>query len=132
VGPSFRMASIFLLSDLDMQIFPRTATGKMRKVDLVKAVQEKKANQPKEKVGRSTQDVLIQLWQRVLGAEACEIHADTVVSQIADSLVILRFSFHVEQEFGTRISAADVLEHETPRQQASILNHRSGPRMSSE
>jgi acyl-CoA synthetase (AMP-forming)/AMP-acid ligase II/acyl carrier protein len=132
LGPSSRMASIFLLSDLDMQIFPRTATGKMRKVDLVKAVQEKKANQPKEKVGRSTQDVLIQLWQRVLGAEACEIHADTVVSQIADSLVILRFSFHVEQEFGTRISAADVLEHETPRQQASILNHRSGPRMSSE
>jgi hypothetical protein len=132
LGPSFQLASIFLLSELDMQTFPRTATGKMRKVDLVKAVQDKEAKQPKEKVGRSTQDILIQLWQRVLGAEACETHADTVVSQIADSLVILRFCFHAEQEIGTRISAADVLEHETPSQQASFLDHRSGPRRGSE
>jgi hypothetical protein len=127
LGPSFRLASIFLLSELDMETFPRTATGKMRKVDLVEAVENKKPNQAEETVSRSTQDILIQIWQRVLGAEACDIHADTLVSQIADSLVILRFCFHAEQEVGTRITAANVLEHETPRQQASFMDHKSGP-----
>jgi hypothetical protein len=132
LGPSFRLASIFLLSELNMQTFPRTATGKMRKVDLVSAVQNKKSDQAKGTVARSTQDVLIQLWQRVLGAETGEIHADTVVSQIADSLVILRFCFHAEQELGTRVAAVHVLEHETPRQQADFLNHKSGPSRNSE
>jgi hypothetical protein len=131
LGSSFRLASIFLLSELDMQIFPRTVTGKMRKVDLVKAVQDKKTDQPKETFGRSTQDVLIQLWQRVLGAEACEIHADTLVTQVADSLLILRFCFHAEQEIGTRITAANELEHETPRQQASFLDGKRRPSRSS-
>ena len=62
-----------------------------------------------------------------LKPETGEIQADTIVSQIADSLVILRFCFHVEQEIGTRMTAADVLEHETPRQQARFLDRESGP-----
>ena len=127
LGPSFRLASIFLLSELGMESFPKTATGKMRKVDLVNAVQDAQPEQAEETVARSTQDVLIQIWQRVLGAETSEIQADTIVSQIADSLVILRFCFHAEQEIGTRITAADVLEHETPRQQARILDRENGP-----
>lgn len=110
-----------------METFPKTSTGKMRKVDLVKAVEDKKPDQAEETVARSTQDVLIQIWRRVLGAEACEIHADTLVSQIADSLVILRFCFHAEQEVGTRITAANVLEHETPRRQANFMDHKSRP-----
>jgi len=68
LGPSFRLASIFLLSELGMESFPRMATGKMRKVDLVNAVQDKHPEQAKETVARSTQNVLIQIWQRVLEA----------------------------------------------------------------
>ena len=115
-----------------MESFPRTATGKMRKVDLMNAVQDKQPEQTDKTVARSTQNVLIQIWQRVLGADTGEIQADTIVSQFADSLVILRFCFHAEQEMGARFTAADVLEHETPCQQAKILDQRSGPSGSSE
>lgn len=109
-----------------MESFLRTATGKMRKVDLVNAVQDKKPDQGKEIVAQSTQDVLIQIWQRVLGTENGEVHADTLVLQIADSLEILRFCYHAEQEVGSRITAANVLEHETPRHQADYLKQKSG------
>lgn len=55
------------------------------------------------------------------------VDANTSQSQVVgDILVILRFCYHAEQEVGSRITAANVLEHETPSQQAVYLEQKSG------
>jgi hypothetical protein len=127
LGPAFRLAYIHTLAELGLSNFPMTATGKIRKTELAALVQVMLENSmPSQPSGNdSTLRTILGIWTRLCGPGSFEILPKTDVTQIVDSLVILRFCSQVEKQLGKQISPADVLTNSTPATQARILNDRS-------
>jgi hypothetical protein len=127
LGSAFRLTAIYTLSELGLESFPMTATNKVRKADLQDRVREK-LQPEQEKPGSSNQStlaIILELWQQVLGAGPSDITSTTTVSQMADSLVLMRFCYLIERRLNKRLTPADVLENDTPRLQSALLGARS-------
>lgn len=127
LGPTFRLASVWTLAELRLQHYPTTSTGKIRMSVLRDAVCRliPERATPSEVKRGPTASALIKLWQRVLGTGSESIRDSTRVSEMADSLAMLRFCFQVEQEFNMRLEIYDLRDHGTPAAQATLLDERS-------
>lgn len=132
LGPSFRLADVLLLSELGLEQFPTTTTGKVRKGALREIVCRLKTEKGQSSAQSSTLSKLVGIWQRVLGIGSESIQESTQVSRLADSLVILRVCFHIEQELDKRLTAKDLLEHETLAAQAALIDQAANSQSTSQ
>ena len=127
LGTAFALGGVFSLEELGLDDFPRTATGKVRKVDL-KARAEERLRKVEQHVNQERQnsilDEIISVWSRVLGYSTDKVHPLMSAFDVADSLTIMRFCYEVEKACGRQISLSDMKDNETPQKQALLLESR--------
>lgn len=132
LGSAFVPTTICMLQEIDLTSFPVTATGKVQKNKLREEVTRFTTAQqtPPQDQSRTT-DLLIEIWRRLLGSGSTRIDGETSMTALVDSLIVLRFCFHVERQLKKRITPVDVMNNETPDEQAQLLDAQIGARLSS-
>jgi acyl carrier protein len=116
------------LDDLELAQYPTTATGKVKKGVLREIVEDFLGdNIIAVSKQTATLDAILTIWKELLAAGASEITPQLSVTTLADSLMMLRFCFEVEQRLGKRITIAEILKNVTPAAQARLLDsHENG------
>ncbi|KAL9041246.1 MAG: hypothetical protein Q9214_004174, partial [Letrouitia sp. 1 TL-2023] len=127
LGTSFALGDVFTLKELDLEDFPYTASGKVRKTVLkaqVEAYTHKIEQQEKHLKQNSLLGQITDVWSRVLGLPVDKIGPSTSVVDLADSLTIMRLCYEIEKFCGKRISISDIQQNETLLKQAQLLESR--------
>jgi hypothetical protein len=127
LGSAFRLTAIYTLSELGLESFPMTATNKVRKAELQDLVRAQMQPEQEESgsADQPTLTIVLELWRQVLGAGPSDIAPTTTVSQMADSLVLMRFCYLLERRLKKRMTPANVLKNDTPQLQAGFLDKQS-------
>jgi hypothetical protein len=127
LGTAFRLTATYTLSELGLSSFPMTATNKVRKAELQDKVREQMQNDQNGSFSSnwSTLESVMDTWQRVLATGPAEIAPDTSITQIADSLALMQFCSLIQRRLNKRLTPANVLDNETPRLQATLLDRQS-------
>lgn len=125
LGASYRLAGIYTVKELGLTSFPTTATGKVKKSDLLELLSASALLRDSQGRRDISVETLIGIWQHVLGQGNEVVEPNTRVVGLADSLVMMRFRFYVERDIGVRLSMIDILEHETPAEQALLAQGRA-------
>lgn len=127
LGTTFALGGVFTLSELDLEDFPYTASGKIRKTVLkaqIEAYTHKIEQQEEHLKQNSLLDQMTGIWSRVLGLPTDKISPSISVVDLADSLTIMRLCYEIEKSCGKRISISDIQKHETLFKQAQLLENR--------
>lgn len=126
LGPAFVPENFYTLQDLGLKDYPRTSSGKVRKVELKEIVQQHedallKTTPPVNSSGASVEE-LIELWQKLLGVD---VQPESNVHDFADSITLMRFRNMVKRNLGLDITVDEILEAGTIQNQADLLSSRS-------
>lgn len=128
LGATFALERVIDLRDLGIDDFPRTATGKVRKVDIRRLVQEllgRESNKSTEfTIPESTEAALTLIWARLLGMPGDRILPTMSLEGIVDSVTVMRFRHQVRKELGKVISLAELNENANIKAQAQLLDSR--------
>ncbi|SMQ52736.1 unnamed protein product [Zymoseptoria tritici ST99CH_3D7] len=134
LGTAFVPENIYSLEDLGLKDYPRTSSGKVRKIDLKKIVQKyedsintQPSSTPNDSAVGSpirtsphiTETDLIALWRKLLGVQ---VSRDSSIHDFADSLTIMRFRNRIKQDFGLDITSEALLSADTIASQAALLS----------
>lgn len=127
LGTSFALGGVFTLSELDLEDFPYTVSGKVRK-SVLKAEIETYTHKIEQQEEYLKQNSLLgqmtDIWSRVLGIPADKIGPSTSVVDLADSLTIMRLCYEIEKSCGKQISISDIQQNETLLKQAQLIESR--------
>ena len=128
LGATFTVERVIDLRDLGIDDFPRTATGKVRKVDVRRLVQEllgRQSNKSTDFTNReSTEAALTFIWARLLGMLGDRILPTISLEGIVDSVTVMRFRHQARNELGKVISLAELNENTNIKAQALVLDSR--------
>ncbi|KAM7214894.1 hypothetical protein V8F06_009720 [Rhypophila decipiens] len=150
LGPMFVLDGVYYLGDLDMETFPVTSLGKIKKEMLRKAVDQ--LRKPKQAVtflpvrtdgsdsekatipttnglhgglqgglSRITHQLAV-IWEGLIGEKP---GLDDSVAHFADSITILRFCDRVLNALDERLYLQDLVDNDTINKQAALLHQRS-------
>ena len=126
LGPTFALERVIDLRDFGIDDFPRTATGKVRKVDIRRLVQELLERESNTSIDstnpESTEATLTRIWARFLGMPGDRILPTMSLEGIVDSVTVMRFRHQVRSELGKVISLEELNENTTIKAQARILD----------
>ncbi|KAK5137210.1 hypothetical protein LTR08_000715 [Meristemomyces frigidus] len=125
LGTAFAPKTVLhLQNDLQMSDWPKTASGKVRKVELRVTVREYLKKQEAVGVDRAapTVDSLIQIWQSISGADG--LVGDSAIETFADSLMMMQLSGTVKKQLGKDITVEDFKLCETLQDQANLIDAR--------
>ena len=123
LGANFALERVIDLRDLGIVDFPRTATGKVRKVDIRRLVQELLGRESTDSTNPdSTEAALTRIWARLLGMPRDRILPTMSLEGIVDSVTVMRFRHQVRNELGKVISLAELNENTNIRAQAQVLD----------
>lgn len=129
LGATFALERVIDLRDLGIDDFPRTATGKVRKIDVRRLVQEllgrESDKSPDIRDPESTEAALTLIWARLLGMPEERILPTMSLEGIVDSVTVMRFQHQVRKEFGKVISLAELNENTNIKAQAQVLDSRN-------
>jgi acyl carrier protein len=127
-GNTHRLRHVLTLNDLELAQYPTTATGKVKKGVLRDAVEDfLGGNKVTVSKPTGTLDAILTIWKELLAAGNSDITPQLSVTTLADSLMMLRFCFEVEQRLGKRMTIAEILKNVTPVAQARLLDsHANG------
>ena len=100
--------------------FPRSATRKVKKEEVLKFLKEKKEQFPVKKDGRTP---LIKMLSQLTGVDIAKIHEDTkVVSDLnMDSLMRVELTVRIEQDFGIFIDESQLKPETTVAQLQEMI-----------
>ena len=130
LGATFALERVIDLRDLGIDDFPRTATGKVRKVIIRRLVQELLGRESKKSADftnpESTEAALTLIWARLLGMPGDRILPTMSLEGIVDSVTVMRFRHQVKNELGKIISLAELNENTNIKAQAQVLDSRKG------
>ena len=129
LGATFALERVIDLRELGLDDFPRTATGKVRKVDIRRLVQEllgRESNNSTDVANpESTEAALTLIWARLLGMPGDRILPTMSLEGIVDSVTVMRFRHQVRKELGKIISLAELNENTNIKAQALVLDSRN-------
>ena len=133
LGATFALERVIDLRELGIEDFPRTATGKVRKVDIRRLVQELLGRESTKSTDftnpESTEAALTLIWARLLGMPGDRILPTMSLEGIVDSVTVLRFRHQVRNEIGRVISLAELNENTNIKAQAQVLDSRKERRL---
>ncbi|KAM7189121.1 hypothetical protein V8F33_010242 [Rhypophila sp. PSN 637] len=124
LGPMFVLDGVYYLGDLDMETFPETSLGKIKKEVLRKAVDElRKPKQPVNLRGNLSYIThqLAVIWEGLIGEKP---GLDDSVAHFADSITILRFCDRVLNALNGRLYLQDFVDNDSINKQAALLHQR--------
>lgn len=128
LGATFALERVIDLRDLGIDDFPRTATGKVRKVDIRRLVQELLGRESTKSTDfrnpESTEAALTLIWARLLGMPGDRILPTMSLEGIVDSVTVMRFQHQVKKELGKVISLAELNKNINIKAQAQVLDSR--------
>jgi acyl carrier protein len=133
LGPIYAPDSIYTLEDLGLKDYPRTSSGKVRKVDLQKLLRERSAIVERAVNMDGNTDigaVLIRVWSRTLGIDESALNDTSSIEDFADSLTVLRLRNNIARETGVNVDATDLMNVTTIAGQRELLMSRSVKPMS--
>lgn len=133
LGTSFALATVYTLADLGMDEFPLTASGKVNKTVLKSRVVEHESQLHLQKsqvdqaypILRQVRDI----WAQLFGRLPENVDPSMFVTEIADSLTIMRFCHDIEKKTGKRLSIGEILENPTIDRQARLLERKNRSRV---
>ena len=128
LGATFALERVIDLRDLGIDDFPRTATGKVRKVNIKRLVQELLGRESNESTDftnpESTEAALTLIWARLLGMPGDRILPTMSLEGIVDSVTVMKFRHQVRNKLGKAISLAELNGNTNIRAQAQVLDSR--------
>lgn len=125
LGAAFAPKMILHLKQhLDLDAFPTTASGKVRKVELARVVREYIKAQEEAGLDKSgsTVDALIAIWKMISGTNA--LLPSTLIESFADSLMMMQLSGTVKKELDRDITVEDFKLCETIQSMADMIDSR--------
>ena len=125
LGAAFALERVFDLREIGVDDFPRTASGKVRKVDIRRLVQEllwRESNTSSFTSPGSTETALTKIWARFLGMPQDRILPTMSLEGIVDSVTVMRFRHQVRKELGKVISLEEINKNTNIKAQAQILD----------
>lgn len=132
LGAAFIPEKFYNLEELGLKDYPRTSSGKVRKMEL-KALVQKHEDMLEERddfndvaSGSCTlEDKLTSLWHKTIGVDVKTLNPDTSITEFADSLTIMRFRNRIKRDLGLEITTEQLLGAGTIKKQAAILSSKS-------
>lgn len=118
-------SEIITLSELGLKDYPRTSSGKVRKVDLKRLLEDRHSamdEQPTKHTGTLDALAIVKTaWARTLGIDASSIPLNRSIEDFADSLTAIRLKGHISRATGVELDTADLMNAETIEGQAKLL-----------
>ncbi|THX96300.1 acetyl-CoA synthetase-like protein [Aureobasidium pullulans] len=126
LGSAYAPEMILTLNDLNLDDFPKTTSGKLRKQTLQPLVQKYVDAQRKgdSDTDGNLMEKLCSLWSRALNHKS--IKTQDIITDMADSLVLSRGRTFLRRDLGINITGEEILEHNTVAKQARLLASRTG------
>jgi len=128
LGPIYAPDSIYTLEDLGLKDYPRTSSGKVRKIDLQKLLQERSVSTEQAGNVDGNTDltaVLIRVWSRTLGIEESALNDASSIDDFADSLTVLRLRNNIVRDTGVNVDITDLMNATTIAGQKMLLASKS-------
>ena len=126
LGATFALERVIDLRDFGFDDFPRTATGKVRKVDIRCLVRELLGGDSNTSTDytnpESTEAALTRIWARFLGMPVDRILPAMSLEGIVDNVTVMRFRHQVKSELGKVISLEELNENTNIKAQAQVLD----------
>ena len=126
LGATFALERVIELRDLGIDDFPRTATGKVSKLDIRRLVQDSVGRKPNKSTDftnqESTEAALTRIWARFLGMRRDRILPMMSLEGLVDSVTVMRFRHQVKNELGKIISLEELNRYTNVRAQAQVLD----------
>ncbi|KJY02337.1 AMP-binding enzyme family protein [Zymoseptoria brevis] len=134
LGTAFVPENMYSLEDLGLKDYPRTSSGKVRKIDLKDIVPKDEDSintqpsstpndgavaSPIPTFPRITETKLIALWRKLLGVQ---VSRDSSIHDFADSLTTMRFRHRIKQDFGLDMTSENLFSADTIAAQAALLS----------
>nr|OQO31759.1 hypothetical protein B0A51_00661 [Rachicladosporium sp. CCFEE 5018] len=123
LGPAFAPKMVLnLKTDLKLEDFPKTAAGKIRKVDLAVVVREYLKAQEGPAVNSSAPTVqsLLTIWKRISGADS--LTPESTLISFADSLMMMQLSSSVKKELKKDVTVEDFKNCDRIQDQADLID----------
>ncbi|THW54163.1 acetyl-CoA synthetase-like protein [Aureobasidium pullulans] len=126
LGSAYAPEMILTLKDLDLDDFPKTTSGKLRKQTLQPLVQKYVDAQRKgdSDTDGNLMEKLCSVWSKALNHKS--IKTQDIITDMADSLVLSRGRTFLRRDLGINITGEEILEHNTVAKQARLLASRTG------
>lgn len=127
-GSTHALDEVIDLKDLGLEDFPKTTSGKIRKVDLAEPLRKyrSKASNSFANGQSSVESSIISIWSRVMGVPTDKLSSDTEVSENVDSLTTMKFRAQVEREHGVSLGVEEILENGKIGAHTKMVSERKG------
>jgi len=125
LGPAFAPKTVInLKTDLGLDDWPKTAAGKIRKVELAVSVREwiKATEGPAVDASAPTVESLIRIWKKISGADG--LLPESTINSFADSLMMMQLSGTVKKDLGRDITVEDFKNCDKIQDQADLIDSR--------
>jgi acyl-CoA synthetase (AMP-forming)/AMP-acid ligase II/acyl carrier protein len=125
LGPAFAPKTVInLKTDLGLDDWPKTAAGKIRKVELAVSVREwiKATEGPAVDASAPTVESLIRIWKKISGADG--LLPESSINSFADSLMMMQLSGTVKKDLGRDITVEDFKNCDKIQDQADLIDSR--------
>ncbi|KAF1819461.1 acetyl-CoA synthetase-like protein [Dissoconium aciculare CBS 342.82] len=124
LGVQYLPATTVNISDLEIDDFPRTASGKVQKEklrELAKAYTEARDENEQCSGEEARSATVKQIWSDLLGVSKNKLPTTTPMDQVADSITIMRFASKVRQMLGRDVTMKELAENNTIDAQVELL-----------
>ncbi|KAI5361193.1 putative AMP-dependent synthetase/ligase, Condensation domain, phosphopantetheine binding ACP [Septoria linicola] len=132
LGTLYVPAETVTLSELGIDDFPKTDSGKVQKGKLKETVAEYlqardggDMNTASADSRESNVDNLHRIWSKLLSVSRDRLTTSTSIVDMADSITIMRSVNKIKHELGHTITTREVMENPTIEAQASLLQDRA-------
>jgi acyl-CoA synthetase (AMP-forming)/AMP-acid ligase II/acyl carrier protein len=125
LGPAFAPKTVInLKTDLKLDDWPKTAAGKIRKVELAEYVRDwiKASEGPAVDASAPTVESLIRIWKKISGADG--LLPESTINSFADSLMMMQLSGTVKKDLGRDITVEDFKNCDKIQDQADLIDSR--------
>lgn len=123
LGAMYRLAYILTIEDIGLADYPRTATGKIRKVELKPLVAAHiQALELRTTCSTLEDGTLQSIWSKVLSVSTSDLTPEMSIRDLnADSITIMQALSKINRAFQTSLSMADLLDAPTCAQQMALI-----------
>ncbi|KAK8040100.1 Nonribosomal peptide synthetases (NRPS) [Apiospora rasikravindrae] len=127
MGTKCAPVEILRLRDLNLDDYPRTASGKVQKGVLstlcLNHVRDQERRGDKARMA-SLEVGLLQAYKKATGIEAADIDKTVPATFFADSIALMRVRDQVRKSMGVDLSIRDMADHQTVESQVLLLEER--------
>lgn len=119
MGALYVPEDVISITDLGMEDYPRTTSGKVQKIKIRSLVNEY-LSKPATKDVNTVQEIKT-IWAKAVGLDPSQLRLDTPIGEFADSITIMRVREKIRRQTGKAMSLAAMAEAGTIGKQIELL-----------